>query len=80
MKQLSNNFKRISKKAAEKLYNAGVLILMIPCKCAPENVWGVGCWVDNSDSETFEQKLNNFAYYNCQYAEMGTYTAYYVEK
>ena len=80
MKQLSNNFKRISKKAAEKLYNEGVMIMMIPCECAPENVWGVGCWVDNSNGETFEEKLDYFAYYNCQYPEMGIYAAYYVEK
>lgn len=79
-----NNLERISKAKAEKLYNSGVDVLFIPCKCNPENnFYNLGMWQNKSlwgQFETFQQLVKNYEYYNCSYNELGLYTAYYIRK
>lgn len=84
---------RISKKEAEKRYNAGEIIRLCACKVSPVNVWGV--YVDCQKEEfphigndgfntivprnrEFETVVNAFRRYNCNY-EIGYYPAYYVK-
>lgn len=40
-KLVFDGYKRISKRAAEKLYNAGHIIRICPIKISPVNVWGL---------------------------------------
>lgn len=72
---------RISKKEAEKRYNAGEIIRLCACKVSPVDVWGV--YVDCQKEEfprnrEFETVVNAFRRYNCNY-EIGYYPAYYVK-
>lgn len=70
--------KRINKTTARKLYNAKKAVLIIPCKCRPGGAWLTGFEMENDGSRTFDQFVNEFTYYNCNY-ELGKYPAFYVE-
>lgn len=69
---------RINKATARKLYNAKKAVTIIPCKCHPGGAWFTGFEMENDGSRTFDQFVNEFTYYNCNY-ELGTYPAFYVE-
>ena len=92
-KLVFNGYKRISKKAAEKLYNAGQIIRICSVKISPVNVWNffADCQRDSlteisSDgfnttlarNKEFETVVNAFTFYNCN-NETGRYPAYYVK-
>lgn len=70
-------YKRINKKAARKLYNNNVDILIIPHKCNPLAAWFIGITLNNN-GRSFDSIVNEFIYYNCNYA-MGYYPAFYME-
>ena len=89
-----NGYKRISKKAAEKLYNAGEIVRICPIKISPVNVWGLfadcqkerftpvsggGFNATVARNREFETVVNAFTFYNCN-AETGKYPAFYVKE
>jgi hypothetical protein len=80
MNQISiNGYKRITKRAAERLYKIGQPVLFCPVKLIPGGPWGDGCIVTKKDGRTFKQELNAFEYYNCS-NETGNYTAFYIKE
>ena len=81
MKQISiNGYKRITKRAAERLYEMGEPVLFCPVKLIPGGVWRNGCLVTKEGGRTFDQALNTFEYYNCNNNETGNYTAFYIKE
>jgi hypothetical protein len=76
----ANGYKRITKRTAERLYNAGRPVLFCPVKLIPGGPWGIGCTITRQDGETFAQAVNAFEYYNCCYNETGYYTAFYIQE
>lgn len=74
---------RVTKRDAEKFFNMGFEVLLIPHKCNPENkFYNMGVWIDkfsNDDGETFQTAVNAATYYNCNYNDTGRYLAYYVK-
>lgn len=70
-------YKRIDKRIARKLYNNNIPVLIIPCKCNPGGAWLTGIEMIKYD-RTFDQFVNEFTYYNCNY-ELGYYPAFYKE-
>ena len=71
-------YKRISKTAAKKAYDAkGVYIC--PCNIRPFGIWGMGVWVKSSSGEAFEKVVNAFEFYNCNSNETGKYAAFYIQ-
>lgn len=87
-------FTRISKRAAEKLYNAGKTVRICACKLSPVNSWGMYADANSRDYTTvstdgfnttvarnraFETVVNAFRYYNCSH-ETGRYPAFYVKE
>lgn len=78
---------RVTKRDAEKFFNAGFEVLLIPHKCNPENTFfSLGSWCDiwgdddtNTHGCTFNRACNAVAYYSCNYNETGRYLAYYVK-
>lgn len=87
-------FTRISKRAAEKLYNAGETVRICACKLSPVNVWGAYSDANNRDftavsgdgfnttvarNRAFETVVNAFRFYNCNH-ETGYYPAFYVRE
>jgi len=72
---------KINKSRARKLYNKGIKIHVVACKVRLEN----NPWVQpyelskkENDGSDFDKCINNFEYYNCQYNELGYYSAYYI--
>jgi|LSQX01.3.fsa_nt_gb hypothetical protein len=76
----ANGYKRITKRAAARLYERGQPVLFCPVNLIPGGAWGNGCIVTKEGGETFEQVLNAFEYYNCCNNETGYYAAFYVEE
>ena len=74
---IANGYKRITKRTAERLYNAGQPVLFCPVNLIPGGPWGIGCTITKDEGTTFEQVLNAFEYYNCN-NEAGSYTAFYI--
>ena len=79
-----SGYKRIDKREARKLYNAGKDVFVVPCRINPNNCWGLGMWV-NIDNEyvfenDFDKVISYYEMYNCQYNEWGRYSAYYIKK
>jgi len=72
-------FERISKKTARTAFNNGLTVFFCPCKMRPfNNPWGGAVPVKKNGTGTFEQVLNAYEYYNCNYNELGKYTAFYI--
>lgn len=70
-------YQKIDKRTARKLYNTGVEVLIIPCKCNPHGAWITGITLINNE-RPFDALVNEFEYYNCCY-ELGYYPAFYKE-
>ena len=78
------NYKRVNKPTARKMYNRGFTIEIIPCKVLftkDEFAWikpFVTNIKDSTESENkFDRMVNAFEYYNCN-AETGYFAHYYV--
>lgn len=88
-----NGYTRISKAEARKRFCAGKQILIVPCKCRPNDKFWGGSYITDVNHERevfclheeapddflFENIVGMFTYYNCQYNETGKYPAYYKE-
>lgn len=72
-----NGFTRISKAAARKLYNAGQIVYFCACNMRPGCDWHPEIAVQQT-GEPFENRVNNFQWYNCINSETGKYTAFYI--
>lgn len=74
-------YRRIDKRVARRLYDAGEDVLFIPCNMRPDNMWGLGI-VENKyllgQEETFDKLVNAYTWYNCT-NETGRYVAFYVD-
>ena len=84
MKWISvGEFKRVSKRVAEKRYDAGEVIYMCPSKLRPGEPWhpevAVTKRFDSGDAKMmFEHDVARFEYYNCTYSA-GYYAAFYIK-
>lgn len=75
-------YRRISKKAAEKRYNAGLTTIFCPVNLFPFNrFFPVSMEINreniNCNFQAFQTIVNEFEYYNCSCNETGYYTAFY---
>lgn len=87
-----DGYMRVSKRTARKLYDAGRKIRLCPVKCNPCNEYYPMSFDiskdDHIESEPtmfdweiqFDTRVNRFEYYNCQYNELGKYSAFYVRE
>lgn len=94
MRKISvDGFTRISKREAERRYNAGETVRMCACNMSPVNVWGAFADCKKTEfsvvgdngfntivprNREFETVINAFRFYNCNY-ETGRYPAFYVK-
>jgi hypothetical protein len=87
MIQPSNEFLRVNRTKAERLYNEGYTVYLLPCKVRPDfnaafilpydiniKVWQA----HESQPSKFDNIVNYYHYYNCNYEETGKYIAFYV--
>ena len=83
------NYRRITKPNARKMYNAGFNIALLPCKVSgavlnipPSFNSGVqpvfiNILTSKNEENKFDRAVNEFEYYNCN-AELGYYSHYYI--
>ena len=73
--------KRVTKSEARRLFNQGIDIQIIPCKCNPTSLYYTGIWYNSAATDAdFDTLVRNFEVYNCNYNETGKYAAFYVEE
>ena len=71
---------RVTKKTAEKRFNAGETVFIYPVYANPASPWWSGGGYDNENGKrAFQAFINAYSYYNCN-AGTGKYLAYYLEK
>ena len=79
----SNNkeWARVDKRAARRLYNAGMDIVIISDNFRPFTMWGCECLINKSnlDNYDFDKYVNTFEIYNCVSCETGYRAAFYKE-
>lgn len=68
---------RVTKNTARKLYNAGMEVCFCPCKMHPFGFWNCGVVVHSGFD--FTKLVNGYEFYNCNLNEVGKYTAFYVK-
>lgn len=73
-----NGFKRISKIAAKRMFEAGEDIYLLPCNVAPGSVYILPAMLCKDNSQSFSNSVNAFEIYNCN-TEVGKYAAYYIQ-
>lgn len=83
----NNTYKRISKREAKKAFLQGITIYIVPCKviASDTNPWITPIsfnfnHVVSENNWTFENYVNNYEFYNCQYNQLGKYAAFYIAK
>ena len=70
-------YKKVDKRVARKLFDAGGVVYLAPCKANPCSYWVYMISVCK-ESAGFDTVINEFEYYNCN-TELGKRAAYYVE-
>ena len=87
-----NGFRRVSKRAAERLYDNGEVIYLCPFRLRPGGPWHPEIAVTKTDltqdcgtqyfisnTRDFEKVVSDYTYYNCSYS-VGEYPAYYIKE
>lgn len=77
----TKTLKRISKRAARRIYDNGGELTIIACKLSPENTfYNFGITTNKTRCDaTFDQFVNAYEFYNCNY-ECGYYAAFYIRR
>lgn len=80
-------YERVSKQKARKVFESGGAVYLAPCKARLDGMLGYPAEVkrelsstDNRVFDEFQTVINAFEYYNCNYSELGKYTAYYLKE
>lgn len=80
---------KVRKENARKYYNKGCDIALLPCKASESVLYEQDVWVrpviinkknTEKTENAFDRTVNEFIYYNCQWAETGYYPHYYIKK
>jgi len=74
-------------RSAERRYNAGETVYLLPCRCGPYGLWarpfGISLHDDSQkldwNRDSFRQRVLWFRFYNC-IPELGGYVHFYVEE
>lgn len=70
---------KIDKRTANKEYDKGATIHLLPSKVAPESMWIHPMGINKISGRKFETLINEYAYYNCT-QETGLRVTYYIDK
>lgn len=70
---------RVNKQKANRLFNEGKGIYILPCKANPSSIWISPMFFEKSaENNDFLSIVNSFEYYNCN-SQLGKYSAFFVE-
>ena len=70
-------WKRVTSRVAQRAFNAGGEVLLLPVKVRFNNKWIPPFKISQSDSQTFMSVKEAYEESNCTH-EMGTYCKYYI--
>lgn len=75
-------YKRIDKRQAKKLYDAGETVIFCPCNLRPfDNYFGLDMDINraniNCNFADFRKIVSDYELFNCTDTETGKYTAFY---
>ena len=85
-------YKQVQKRTAERMFNEGMNICIVPCKANPHSPWLSFSTINNqkmtygynsaneqgnAKKELFHNIINQYEYYNCN-SELGSYASYYI--
>ena len=70
---------RIRKNEARKLFNCGDSVYLVACKMNPESPWVGYVEVKKDSDKLFDDVVNEFEYYNCNYTT-GRYAHFYKDE
>jgi len=75
----SNQYTRIRKDVARRLFKEGKTIYLTPSNVAASdsNMWIKPYPINNRAGQDFDSVVNNYKYYNCCY-ELGYYTNFWI--
>jgi len=75
----SGQYTRVRKDVARKLFNEGKIIYLTPSNVAASDrsLWIKPYAINNRSGEDFDNLVNRFEYYNCNY-ELGYYTNFWI--
>jgi len=75
----SDQYTRVRKDVARRLYKEGKTIYLTPSNIAARdsNFWVKPYPVSNRSEKTFDHIVNEFEYYNCNY-ELGYYANFWI--
>ena len=82
---MAKTWKKINKRQALKLFEAGQDVYVLPNKANPYSPWiepalvNLAAQIESDLSFAFDMFCNSYRYYNCN-NELGNSLAYYVEK
>ena len=74
-----NNWIRISKAQAKKLFESGQNIVFCPCKSRPFGWIPSGIVMEKDDYESFQERVSSFKLCLCN-AETGKYVSFYKQE
>lgn len=71
---------RVNKQKANRLFNEGKGIYLLPCKANPCSAWISPMFFEKSEENNdFTRLVGSFEYYNCN-SQLGKYSAFFVEE
>lgn len=78
----TENYIRISKQKARKIYEQGGTVYALPHKLNPENLYYPPFeWKKTIKCPySFDELNSSCVWYNCNYDELGHYLSYYLKK
>lgn len=76
IKTIFQDFERITKAQARKIYDNGGGVYIIPRKCFPAGVWVSAMMMQNGAGRSFDSVVNEYIFYNCN-NYLGKYPAFY---
>ena len=82
MKNLdTGKYRRVRKDVARRLYGEGKTIYLTPSNvvASDSNFWVKPYPISNKDEKNFDNIIDEFEYYNCNY-ELGYYTNFWIDK
>ena len=77
----TGKYTRVRKDVARRLYKEGRTIYLTPSNIAASdsNPWVKPCAINNRSGKNFDNVVNEFEYYNCNY-ELGYYTNFWIRE
>ena len=77
----TGKYTRVRKDVARRLFNEGRTVYLTPSNVVADdsNMWIKPYPINNRAGENFDNAVNSFEYYNCNY-ELGYYTNFWINE